>query len=375
MKTDKLAELINELEAALPELQAKTVEDIFTQLESYKDVTDAALQASISRNLQMAVSSLREGKAPTSDEVEGAVTTSTERFHSGVAVDQVILAFRMSFSRIHERFIDLAITRLRTEELTKGSMVLTGVSDAFTLRAVSTFNKLQVQSAVADASRRAGALRTLLSGKTLSIEEKTVLSINSSERYAAIRALVPEGEDPETVRSVLEESGSKPGAKAVVVLEDQNSCAGLVSQRPKPQGKTIVGIGPFLPMVESPLSDLVATQSAQLSSNLGRTGLQGIPELNWRLAAIKDDYVDSLFRKRFLEPIEAKGEFSEELLNTIRTWMLNGRVVSRTAEVMHVHQNSVRYRLGKFSELTGFDSDDIDDLIGLAWVLEIPHKL
>ena len=128
-------------------------------------------------------------------------------------------------------------------------------------------------------------------------------------------------------------------------------------------------------MVESPLSDLVATQSAQLSSNLGRTGLQGIPELNWRLAAIKDDYVDSLFRKRFLEPIEAKGEFSEELLDTIRTWMLNGRVVSRTAEVMHVHQNSVRYRLGKFSELTGFDSDDIDDLIGLAWVLEIPHKL
>ena len=196
MNTDKLSELINELEAALPELQAKTVEDIFTQLDSYKDVTDAALQESISRNLQMAVSSLREGKAPTPDEVEGAVTTSTERFHSGVPVDQVILAFRMSFSRIHERFIDLAVTRLKTEELTKGSMVLTGVSDAFTLRAVSTFNKLQVQSAVADASRRVGALRTLLSGKTLSIEEKTVLSINSSERYAAIRALVPEGEDP-----------------------------------------------------------------------------------------------------------------------------------------------------------------------------------
>src|SRR5699024_12197624 len=92
-------------------------------------------------------------------EVEGAVTTSTERFHSGVPVDQVILAFRMSFSRILERFIDLAVTRLKTEELTKGSMVLTGVSDAFTLRAVSTFNKLQVQSAVADASRRVGALR------------------------------------------------------------------------------------------------------------------------------------------------------------------------------------------------------------------------
>ena len=101
MNTDKLSELINELEAALPELQAKTVEDIFTQLDSYKDVTDAALQESISRNLQMAVSSLREGKAPTPDEVEGAVTTSTERFHSGVPVDQVILAFRMSFSRIH----------------------------------------------------------------------------------------------------------------------------------------------------------------------------------------------------------------------------------------------------------------------------------
>lgn len=372
---NELSEIMNELEAALPELQALTVEEIFQQLGSYSDVTEAALQASISRNMQLAVDSLRAGKPPTPDEVDKAETTTTERFYSGVAVDQVIIAFRMSFSKIHELFIDLALKRLGKEELTRGSNILTGVSDAFTIRSVSTFNSLQVQSAVADASRRAAALRTLLSGKPLGNAERQILAINPNEKYAAIRVVVPEGHNPEAIRVALEESGGRPGAQAVVVLEDQRSCVGLVSKRPIVRGEVIVGIGPFLPVVESPLSDLVALQSAQLAGSLKRTGVQGISELNWRLAAMKDNYVDMLFRSRFIEPVVHKGEFSEELLETLRAWLTHGRVVSRTAEDLHVHQNSVRYRLTKFSELTGFDPDNIDDLIGLAWVLEIPEPL
>ncbi|NMF31990.1 PucR family transcriptional regulator [Corynebacterium ammoniagenes] len=370
-----LSGIINELEAALPSLQALTVAEIFSQLDSYVDVTDAELQESISRNMQMAVDSLRAGRIPTPDEVDKAETTTTERFFSGVAVDQVIVAFRMSFSKIHERFIDLALKRLSKEDLTRGSKILSGVSDAFTIRSVSTFNYLQVQSAVADASRRAAALRTILAGKPLSIDEKKVLSINASERYAAIRVIVPEGSNPEDVRAKLEETGSRPEAKAVVVLDDQKSCMGLVAKRPRLQDDAVIGIGPFLSVLESPLSDLVATQAAQLALRIGRTGVQGIEELNWRLVVMKDDYVDEFFRNRFLTPIESKGEFSEELLETVRTWLFNGRAVSRTAEIMHVHQNSVRYRLGKFSELTGFDPENIDDLIGAAWILEVPPRL
>ncbi|MFH0412816.1 PucR family transcriptional regulator [Corynebacterium sp. L4756] len=375
MKGRELEAIIGELESALPRLQAETVAEILDQLDSYVDVTDEALQASISRNLKMAVEFLKADKVPTPEDVDGAAITTTERFHSGVAVDQVILAFRMSFSKIHELFIDLALKRLEKEDLIRGSTVLSGVSDAFTIRSVSTFNNLQIQSAVADASRRAAALRTLLSGKSLNIEEKKILSINSSEHYAAMRAIVPDGLNPETVRANLEKTGSKPGAKAIVVIEDQQRCVGLVAVKPQPQGETVIGIGPFLSIVESPISNLIATQSARLALRLGRTGLQGITELNWRLVATQDEFVDALFRQRFLEPIESKSEFSEELIDTIRAWMLNGRVVSRTAEVMHVHQNSVRYRLNRFSELTGFDPDNIDDLIGLAWVLEIPKPL
>lgn len=375
MTSQNLAELINELEAALPELQKNTVEDIFTQLDSYQEVTLAALQTSISRNLRMAVQSLRAGRAPTPNEIQVTAPTITERFHSGVAIEELILAFRMSFSRIHDLFIKIARSRLTTDELIQGSMVLTAVSDAFTLRAVSTFNKLQVQTAVADASRRASALRTLLSGKTLSREEKAILPLNASERYAVIRAIIPDSRSPETVRAGIERSGSRPGSRAVVVLDDQNSCVGLVAKRPEEQGETVIGIGPFLPISESPLSELVAAESAELSARIGRTGVQGIVELNWRLAANKEQLVDRLFRDRFLKPIEGQGDFSQELIETIRVWLINGRMVSRTAEILHIHQNSVRYRISKFSELTGFDMDDIDDLIGVAWVLEIPGKL
>lgn len=370
--SEEMHKVITRLENSLEELIEITCGDIFAALDSYEDVSAEALQQSIRRNMNMAVTSLRAGQAPTPAELDPAATTTTERFHSGVSIDQVIIAFRMSFSLIHSRFIDFSFERLAAPELIRGSQILTDVSDAFTVRAVQTFHQLVVESAVADAARRSTALRNVLAGDFTPGAEGLALQINPLEPYAAIRVSVPGNLNAEQVRRQLEESGGTRTAPAVVVIGDDNDCLGIVARRPHTPDGIVLGIGPFVDIYEMPVSDRVAAQSLDLAVKMGRTGVQGIVELNWRLAAAQAGGVDRLFRRRFLEPIEELGDFAEDLLGTVRAYLHCGGSVARTAESQHVHVNTVRYRISRFEELTGFNRDNIDDLIGLAWVFEIP---
>lgn len=50
----------------------------------------------------------------------------------------------------------------------------------------------------------------------------------------------------------------------------------------------------------------------------------------------------------------SRGERSDELLQTVHTYLV-ARGIRKTAAACHVHENTIRYRLGKFAEATGLD--------------------
>jgi hypothetical protein len=59
----------------------------------------------------------------------------------------------------------------------------------------------------------------------------------------------------------------------------------------------------------------------------------------------------------------AQAEASPDLVETISTFTECGFVLTQTAQVMHVHPNTVSYRLSRWSELTGWDPRDRDGLL------------
>ncbi|KAF1021525.1 MAG: Carbohydrate diacid regulator [Paracidovorax wautersii] len=58
------------------------------------------------------------------------------------------------------------------------------------------------------------------------------------------------------------------------------------------------------------------------------------------------------------------------LRKTLAAWLANERNAAQTAQALHVHRNTLNYRLRRIHEVTGLDLDDIDDLlllyVGLA---------
>ena len=59
---------------------------------------------------------------------------------------------------------------------------------------------------------------------------------------------------------------------------------------------------------------------------------------------------------------ENNAEFGE----TLRSYILNGRNMARTARVMGVHKNTLKYRMERIRDITGLDTENADEMDHLA---------
>ncbi|HHU39874.1 MAG TPA: PucR family transcriptional regulator [Propionibacterium sp.] len=359
--------VLRELAGSLPALAEVTCTQIFTELDSYASISREALTAAVRRNLDTAMDALASGTVPHPAQLDGAAQTARERFEAGVPVEEIVRGFRISIALIHERFVDLAVTQqLPADATVAGVRLMWGVADAFTTRIITEYHALEVDAALRDAHRRTATVRSLLTGEAI---DEAPTAINPTASYAAVRCDLPEEGDAEALRRRLEASGSTPTARAVVVV-DGGQCLGLVAAVPEATDVP-VGIGPFVRIDDLPRSDRVAQQSLALARRLGRTGAQGMDALGWRLAAASRPDVWRHYAERFLTPLEAEPTYAAEVVATLRAWLAAGRSIPRAAVALHVHVNTVRHRLARFTDLTGADLDDPDDLVGVTWVAEL----
>jgi PucR family transcriptional regulator, purine catabolism regulatory protein len=64
-----------------------------------------------------------------------------------------------------------------------------------------------------------------------------------------------------------------------------------------------------------------------------------------------------------------------ELVRSVRTWMERHRRADEAARRLHVHPNTLGYRLRRFAELTGYDLDATDDLAEVWLALSAARHL
>lgn len=363
-----LQAVIDALQGSLDDLTEETCVRIYRDLEAYAGIERAALAAAVDRNLHTALQALREGRVPPVGTLDGAEQTARERYESGVPVEEIVRGFRISIALIHERFVDLAISfGLPVETTLTGSRVLWGVGDAFTTRIITAYHALAVDTALRDAQRRAAALQALLAGEPA--DDPILGALDPQRAYAVVRCRAAAGPEADRVRRRLEATGGTPEARAIVIV-DGRSCLGLVTTRPDDPGVP-VGLGVFVRPVDLPRSDRTAREALRLARRLGRRGVQSIDELGWRLAAVTRHDVWQTYADRYLAPVRAEGGFGEEILAALRAWLEHGQSIPKAAEALHVHVNTVRYRLHRFEELTHADLADPDIVVGCWWVLEL----
>lgn len=341
-------------------------------LPGYDEVPPASLEASIRRNLSLSIRTLRDGAAPDADRIDEAEQLALERGEQGVPLGSVLAGFRLCMRVFLERLQQLAPAHgLTAEEVLAGATLLWALGDAFTTRAVHAHQERSIAEAVADSGRRSrwilDAVRTGLPRTEL---RSGAAAYGAGARTA--RALTAPRDDHRVdVGRRIQDWAARAGVTALTTPHGAVE-VGLVIGAPEtgvePEGTTLA-LGPVGPLESLPESFAAATRVLQTAQRVGRRGLVDLETLSWRMGITASPETTALLRRRHLDPLREQGEFGQTLLETVRAYLAHGLSIPRAAESLPVHVNTLRYRLGRFEEITGADLRDPEQLIEVSWAL------
>lgn len=90
------------------------------------------------------------------------------------------------------------------------------------------------------------------------------------------------------------------------------------------------------------------------------------------LAEIREDTQQEIIKKTFYSVKDVRGKkINETLLETLKTFFDNNLSISKTAQVIYVHRNTLLYRLRRVKEITGLNPKKFDDAVQLRIALKM----
>ena len=88
-----------------------------------------------------------------------------------------------------------------------------------------------------------------------------------------------------------------------------------------------------------------------------------------RLQACEE--ADTFYDQTLAPLIAYDAEHDAELVVTLEVFFAHHGNVSQTAQALHLHRNSLLYRLERIREITGMDLDSADDRFALQLALKL----
>lgn len=253
--------------------------------------------------------------------------------------------------------------RTRAVEIAVGRGQAAGVSSEAMLDALVRFNRYagDLERHVISGHRRAElaardahthVLRRLLHGPgELSDDEITRAGLRADGRYHCVLSDVF---DPVRARTLEQR------------LAGLGGLYGLVEGR-------LAGLAPRTPVLDEPADVLVVVAPAAslrdvraryhlcltaIAAAGGRCGVHQLTDLAGETALTAQPVLADLLAEEYLAALHRADPFHRQLAGTGLAYLDHGQRVDQTAEALHVHPNTVRYRLAKLTELTGADPAD-----------------
>jgi PucR-like helix-turn-helix protein/diguanylate cyclase with GGDEF domain len=247
-------------------------------------------------------------------------------------------------------------------------------SDVAMVATAKAHRRAEVAQAIAEEERRTAFVRGVLLG-TLPVAEVAVhaevYGLDPAGEYVAVRARL--GEDVQGVHQrTLERAlgfGDARQRRGLCAVVD-GDIAGFLSEPPPSTIDGVAGFGPPRSLKHLAESYRLAARALMTVQACNLRGAYDIESLGVRAAVAMDVDIGELLRRRYLEPLAAGGS-ATELMATLRAYLACDMHVERTAKRLFVHQNTVRYRLTRFEELTGASLHETEVIVGLWWALEL----
>ncbi|HET7046980.1 MAG TPA: helix-turn-helix domain-containing protein [Solirubrobacteraceae bacterium] len=359
----RVADLI---ESRLDEVAADLTEANRREIPGYV-VPPGAIRESMSM-IERVLDRFRRGEAfGEEDAVE--LSRRAHGWAAALPFDVIAESFHVSARRF------VALVTESASELELNAALVLAVQDRawewamFAARVIADVQREQaVAAARRDASRRAEFLRDLALGRmTVArlVEESAVYGLDTAQPYFAVVAL---SDDPagSAFEARIRQSGATSTHRVLQATIDGRLLA-LTPRRPKAPPGATVAVGPPMQLSDVHDSFVEAEEALAAATAFGIAGTVDLTAVGPFTLVTVADRVAARLADRYFGDL---GESFSEVEDTVLTLLDQNQSIEETAAAMHLHRNTVRYRVTRFRELTGLDIRRTHDLVTTWWLLE-----
>lgn len=360
-------EIVPALTAALPAAIDATLTAIRVEVPSYAEFGSGPIVVAVRRGVEIGLQRWLALLGTEADALDDRSRVVYERigageWRSGRSLEALLAAYRTGARVSWEHWSAAAV------DAGAGSATIVALAEAIfvyidELSAASAAGYAEAQTA--DAGRREALRGRLLAA---------ILDGAADSDSAQLLAAEIGWRVPLRASVALAWAGREshwPGAAVagdVLVGEDGDFRVAVVPDHVRPAALAASGVrvvvGPILPLAQAPeslrgaerLDGLV--RGGGLVSDAGGSVVMAQDHL-LELAASADPVLVAVLRERALGPVLALPPAKREvLLETLRAWLVTGGDRVASAQWLHVHPQTVSYRVGRLRELLGGSLDD-----------------
>lgn len=347
------------------------LERVRAELPSYAAVSRDQIVASIERIRNRVCRTLAIGEVPPAAELWEAERATVERLQSGVPIEDILSGFRITIWTVQHRLVELATEHdVAGADVVALTSLIWKLSDVFSARAAADYHRLGLAHAVADQRRRDAWLAGALAGEHDAAQTERGYTLYRLRRDTAYRAFCSAPSDEQAIERTQRLLTERYG-NGVVMAPSHDSLIGLIAELPEPVPDQLIALGPAVPLDR--LAESYQNAQRVLAGAILHhgDGVHTVESLGWRLAVPVLSELAELLRARYLKPLQDTGPFGDQVVEALRSYLAHERNIPLTAAALHVHVNTLRYRLSRFEDLTGRLLQDTDTIVELALALSL----
>jgi sugar diacid utilization regulator len=397
---DPRASLYQRFGAQIPDIAKQVLDAFFARSAAYRELphelVDREITESVSRNLRVFLRSLSEQRPPAPEELADQIAVAVRRAEQGVPLDMVLSTYHLAAEVGLAAMTALAGPDDIDDLLAAFPVLLRYLAVAVPAIAASYVHEQQALHAEHREARRALVSALLAGTQAEPLAERMGLALSHHHVVVSLRVGIPPQADNIgdrdarlAVRGVVRRMLAEMPSPALVALNNNGgtvllpTTAGaieselvnatkLVGRLHVAAGTPVVaGIAAAPDRAEIPLAAQQAADIAELAERLGR------PPGAYLLDDVLLEYQlcrPGPGRQRLARVLDNLAAHPE-LMQTLSVFIDNGHNRHEAAATLHVHRNTLNYRLRRISALTGCNPADPTDARLLAASLIIRDLL
>ncbi|MGW2327537.1 PucR family transcriptional regulator [Streptomyces sp. NPDC001700] len=287
-----------------------------------------------------------------------ALLLGADRAGQGVPMTAVLRGVQAALTRA----VEISVDRCRMSGVPDGALLpvvlrLKEYGDAIERHVINGYHAAERGPAHETHEIRTRLLRqVLIDGVTPRAEELTSAGIRAEDGHAPHHCLVAEATEPGHAHRLLRGLSALRGVTGVVEGRVVSLCARL----PQDGGDPDLPAVPAL-IVASPAAPLdrlrplyrLCVRAVDLGAAAGRHGWYELTDFAGEIAVADQPLLGSHLSDRLLGGLDPSDTFHRQLALTALTFLDHGRRLDQTAAALFTHPNTIRYRLGRFQQITG----------------------